>query len=199
MFCWLLFNINFIRVKHLYVLNKKLNYTKLNNCSFVQETLSNCEIRKFLIYLSSLKDTKYKEGGNNPKEGLDCSGLIVYIYNELGYRWFRDSLSLVTDVSADVLYHFNVKKIQNIKQLKPGDLIFFYANNEKIIEHVSVFIRKDKKNSFWVMDATDYPDGRIVKKVSYRKIYNFYKKHPLFGRPLKTIKNISLWDYLNFP
>jgi murein DD-endopeptidase len=196
----LLFNLEYTRVKHFYNLSKNAKYYIVKNgCGFYQKPISECQKQKFLKYLSRLQGIIYKEGGNNPKEGFDCSGLIVYAYNKLGYRWFRDSTFLVNDISADALYRYNVKKIKNINLLKSGDLIFFDTNNDKILEHVSIFIRKDNQNNIWVLDATDYPDGKIVNKVSYRKINNFYNKHPLFGSPLKTMRTISFLDYLNFP
>ncbi|MFA3782617.1 NlpC/P60 family protein [Melioribacteraceae bacterium 4301-Me] len=190
---------NFNRVEYLTYLYNSKNYLVEKESKFVQKTLTECETNKFLQNLKSLKGTIYKEGGKNPEEGLDCSGLIVYLFSKIGCKWFRDSSLLVNDISADKLYRYNVRKFYNISLLKPGDLIFFDSDKDNIIEHVSVFYNWDNGNNVWVWDASDYPDGKFVNKVSYRKINNLFDKNPLFGRPLKTIEAASLEDYFIFP
>ena len=40
---------------------------------------------------------------------------------------------LVRDISADIIYRYNVKKIFNIKQLKRGDFIFFDQDDDNIM------------------------------------------------------------------
>ena len=196
---FLLINVYYQIIKAKYDYYEDKNSFVIKNCNFRQSVLINRETKKFLYHLFQLKGAIYKKGGNKPEEGLDCSGLIIYLFNELGYKWFRNDSMLVRDISADIIYRYNVKKIFNIKQLKRGDFIFFDQDDDNIMEHVSVFDFIDKYNNVWVWDASDYPDGKEVNMVSYRKINNFNEKHPYFGKPLKTCKVKTMYSYLVFP
>lgn len=199
LFLLLLFNINFNCVKNTAYLYKNGNYFIKKESKFVQKTLTECETNKFIQIIKLLKDTAYKEGGKTPEEGLDCSGLIVYLFSKIGCKWFRDSNRLVNDISADKLYRYNVRKFYNLSLLKTGDLIFFDSDNDNIIEHVSIFYNWGNGNNVWVWDASDYPDGKFVNKVTYRKINDFFDKNPMFGKLLKTIEASSFENYFILP
>ncbi len=138
-------------------------------------------------------------GGNSAETGFDCSGLIVFLYNEIGCKWFRNGAYLVNDVDADKIFRYNSEYIQDIKSLEKGDFIFFDADSNGVIEHVSIFFNFDNEKNVWVWDASDYPDGKKVNMVSYRKINNLFGKNPFFGKPLKTIKVTPYLRYLCLP
>ena len=81
------------------------------------------------LYALALIDTGYRFGGKNPEAGLDCSGMVSYIYN-------RAAGLKVAGSAADI-----ARKGRPIdrRQLRPGDLVFFNTRN-KPFSHVGVYI-----------------------------------------------------------
>lgn len=73
---------------------------------------------------------KYVYGGATPASGFDCSGLVYYICNQLGYKVNR---------TADAQVNNGVKVEK--ANLQPGDLVFFtnYKTNTGI-GHVGIYI-----------------------------------------------------------
>jgi len=100
----------------------------------------------------------YKYAGTTPK-GFDCSGLTWYVYSKSANKeLLRSSVSQATMGS----------KI-NLKQAKPGDLLFFKKSSGKI-NHVSVIV-ENRNNKLIVVHATS-SKGVIqedVNKSSYWK------------------------------
>ena len=73
---------------------------------------------------SQMVGIPYRYGGNAP-DGFDCSGLVWYVYRELGLRVPRTAAAqrlAAAPVSGDAL--------------KPGDLVFFYTP----ADHVGVYL-----------------------------------------------------------
>ncbi len=73
----------------------------------------------------------YKYGGASPK-GFDCSGFVMFVYNEHGKKLPR---------SADKQY--KVGKAVKTKNLALGDLVFF-TTTEKGASHVGIFVGGSK-------------------------------------------------------
>jgi cell wall-associated NlpC family hydrolase len=67
---------------------------------------------------------KYLWGGASPSTGFDCSGLVMYVYAQLG-------VSLPHFAAAQ----YGMGKPVSRDQLQPGDLVFFDALN-----HVGIYI-----------------------------------------------------------
>ena len=74
---------------------------------------------------------RYKFGGNNPRQGFDCSGLVLYLYQNAGVDIERVSREQAKQG----------KKIDP-KKAKPGDLVFFRRSG-KPVHHVSVVVEAD--------------------------------------------------------
>lgn len=84
-----------------------------------------------VLFALGLLDTGYRFGGKNPEAGLDCSGMVSYIY--------RTAIGMnVTGSAADI-----AKKSRKINpaSLRPGDLVFFNTLNRPY-SHVGIFIGK---------------------------------------------------------
>jgi cell wall-associated NlpC family hydrolase len=82
-----------------------------------------------VLYALGLIDTGYRFGGKNPQAGLDCSGMVSYIYGEAtGLK--------VEGSAADI-----ARQSRPIEQdsLRPGDLVFFNTRN-KPLSHVGIYI-----------------------------------------------------------
>lgn len=89
----------------------------------------NIKVKKLLAVANSMLGTPYEYGayaktkakGKPPRQvrgkpkGVDCSSLIQYIYSQVGIDLPRSSILQAT----------KGREINGIKNLKPGDLIFF--------------------------------------------------------------------------
>ncbi|HNH36232.1 MAG TPA: C40 family peptidase, partial [Rhodocyclaceae bacterium] len=80
-------------------------------------------------YALGLMETGYRFGGKNPEAGLDCSGMVSYVYEKAaGLR--------LTGSAADI-----ARKGQPVaaERLRPGDLVFFNTRNRPR-SHVGIYI-----------------------------------------------------------
>ncbi|MCM8595867.1 C40 family peptidase [Accumulibacter sp.] len=86
-----------------------------------------------VIFALSLVDTGYRFGGKNPDAGLDCSGMVSYIYGRAaGLR--------ITGSAADIARRG--RPIER-ESLRPGDLVFFNTRNAGY-SHVGIYIGDDR-------------------------------------------------------
>ncbi len=86
-----------------------------------------------VLYAFSLIDTGYRFGGKNPEAGLDCSGMVSYIYGQAaGLK--------VSGSAADIARNGRPVPRQG---LKPGDLVFFNTMN-RAYSHVGIYIGDDR-------------------------------------------------------
>lgn len=85
------------------------------------------------LFALSLLDTGYRFGGKNPEAGLDCSGMVSYIYNTVvGLK--------LTGSAAEI-----ARRGRPLERelLRPGDLVFFNTRNAPF-SHVGVYIGDDR-------------------------------------------------------
>ena len=81
------------------------------------------------LYALGLIDTGYRFGGKNPEAGLDCSGMVSYIYQTaLGMK--------VSGSAADIARQ---SRPIDRRELRPGDLVFFNTLNRPF-SHVGIYI-----------------------------------------------------------
>jgi cell wall-associated NlpC family hydrolase len=86
-----------------------------------------------VMYALSLMDTGYRFGGKNPAAGLDCSGMVSYV--------FAQAVGLKLNGSAaDIARRGHAVPLS---QLRPGDLVFFNTLN-KPYSHVGIYIGGDR-------------------------------------------------------
>jgi cell wall-associated NlpC family hydrolase len=85
------------------------------------------------IFALGLIDTGYRFGGKNPEAGLDCSGMVSYIFGQAA------SLR-VTGSAADIA---RKGRFVERNSLRPGDLVFFNTRNAPF-SHVGVYIGDDR-------------------------------------------------------
>ena len=81
------------------------------------------------LYALGLIDTGYRFGGKNPEAGLDCSGMVSFIYG-------RAAGVKVQGSAADIAR--NSRPIEP-ESLRPGDLVFFNTRNRPF-SHVGIYL-----------------------------------------------------------
>lgn len=88
---------------------------------------------ELVVQALSLIGIKYKWGSKDPEAGLDCSGLVSHVFNEVaGVVLPRDSRSM-SKVGASV----------DKTELQPGDLVFFNTLR-KPFSHVGIYIGENR-------------------------------------------------------
>lgn len=81
------------------------------------------------LFALGLIDTGYRFGGKNPEAGLDCSGMVAYIFDRAaGLR--------VSGSAADIARQ---GRPVDKASLVAGDLVFFNTSNRRF-SHVGIYI-----------------------------------------------------------
>jgi cell wall-associated NlpC family hydrolase len=76
---------------------------------------------------------RYKYGGNLPESGLDCSGLVRYLFKEV---WGADLPRTSEEISR-------LGERVNTQDLQPGDLVF-YNTLRRGFSHVGIYLGDNK-------------------------------------------------------
>ena len=81
----------------------------------------------------SMLGIKYRYGGNTPESGLDCSGLVRYVFK----------VALGTDLPRTAAEISRVGEKVSPRDLKPGDLVF-YNTLRRGFSHVGIYLGDSK-------------------------------------------------------
>jgi len=76
-----------------------------------------------------LVDVPYRFGGNTPRGGFDCSGLIVYVYNKAAGIKLPRTIQLMSAQGKSI----------DGQSPAPGDLVFFNTTGEKY-SHAGIYV-----------------------------------------------------------
>lgn len=96
---------------------------------------------------------KYTWGGSSPKTGFDCSGLIQYVYKQVGInlpRTVKDIEKIGTSVSLD--------------SVKPGDLICLSSVGPSG-RHIKM-VSKIQNGEIYTIDARGYKKGIVEEPLT---------------------------------
>ncbi len=85
------------------------------------------------IEAMSLVGIHYKLGGSSPEHGLDCSGLVRYVFREANGTELPRTSSEISRVGEKV----------DKKDLQPGDLVFFNTLR-RAFSHVGIYLGDNK-------------------------------------------------------
>ncbi|OWW22715.1 glycoside hydrolase [Noviherbaspirillum denitrificans] len=85
------------------------------------------------LHAMGLIGIRYKYGGNAPENGLDCSGLVRYLFKEV---WGKELPRTSEEISR-------VGEKIDTKELQPGDLVF-YNTLRRGFSHVGVYLGDNK-------------------------------------------------------
>ncbi|HEY9561480.1 MAG TPA: C40 family peptidase [Anseongella sp.] len=91
------------------------------------ETLA--RIDQLLDFASDYIGTRYRYGGNSPRDGFDCSGFACFVFSEFGVQLPR--------VSADMS---KAGRYVGKNELQKGDLVFFATGSSRRVNHVGIVI-----------------------------------------------------------
>ena len=80
----------------------------------------------------TLRGKPYRNGGSQPSDGFDCSGLVQWVFAQHG-----------TVLPRDVRQQFDAGKKIDADEVKPGDLVFFRTVNRGA-SHVGIAIGGDE-------------------------------------------------------
>lgn len=72
---------------------------------------------------------RYRRGSNTPERGLDCSGLVQYVFRE---SWGKELPRTAAEISR-------VGERVDINELRPGDLVF-YNTLRRGFSHVGIYL-----------------------------------------------------------
>lgn len=82
-----------------------------------------------VLFALGLVETDYRFGGKNPESGLDCSGMVSYVFEKaIGVK--------LTGSAADIA---RKGQVIAVSELRPGDLVFFNTANRPH-SHVGIYI-----------------------------------------------------------
>jgi murein DD-endopeptidase len=111
--------------------NDTVNRDESDSQIIKEPAKSNDLINDMLLQATDLIGIPYRWGGDTPQSGMDCSGLIRYV--------FKKSLGITLPRTAAEM--FRVGKPINLKEIEPGDLLFFHtARGSSRISHIGMYI-----------------------------------------------------------
>ncbi|WP_410498766.1 C40 family peptidase [Chitinibacter sp. S2-10] len=100
-----------------------------SQAAITQNMESDAGAREVIMVALGLLDIGYRLGGSQPEEGLDCSGLVKYVYkNAVQLDLPRTSIEMA----------LATRPIEK-SDLKPGDLVFFNTQGRPY-SHVGIYL-----------------------------------------------------------
>jgi cell wall-associated NlpC family hydrolase len=102
---------------------------RLVAATFQNEQAASPAAREVGMYTLMLLKTGYQFGGKNPAAGLDCSGLVTYVYREAADMRLAGNAAALAREGRGV----------TVDQLKTGDLVFFNTLGRPY-SHVGIYL-----------------------------------------------------------
>lgn len=98
-------------------------------------TLQNFTSRasELALHAMGMLGIDYKFGGNTPEQGLDCSGLVRYVFKEVWGTHLPRTSEEISQVGS---------RVDN-QDLQPGDLVF-YNTLKRGFSHVGIYLGDNK-------------------------------------------------------
>ncbi len=98
-------------------------------------SLTEEQIRREVVVLGKqYEGMKYRSGGKEPSTGFDCSGFTGYLFRNFDI-----------DLSANSGTQIQDGKHKNLKDVEPGDLIFFSRSDGGRIFHVAMVVSNNEE------------------------------------------------------
>lgn len=87
------------------------------------------QIDHITLYAQAFQGVPYRWGGVSETTGFDCSGFMLYLFNEFGYK-LPHSAASIAQLGTTV----------QRSELQKGDLVFFKTSRKRGISHVGMVI-----------------------------------------------------------
>ena len=87
------------------------------------------QTQEMVLFALGLLDTGYRFGGRNPDAGLDCSGMVAYIVENISTRRLPHNAAQIADRTRPI----------DVSELRPGDLVFFNTMKRRH-SHMGIYI-----------------------------------------------------------
>lgn len=97
------------------------------------ERAASAQGNEVALFALSLIDTGYRFGGKNPEAGLDCSGMVSYIYRQAAALELKGSAADIAQRGRPVAR----------EALRAGDLVFFNTSGAPY-SHVGLYIGRNR-------------------------------------------------------
>lgn len=81
-------------------------------------------------YSLQFQGTPYKWGGNDPRNGIDCSAFVKFLYGKIGVNLPRTAAEQVKVG----------KPIARLEDLQPGDRLYFWSSKRGMIGHTGIYL-----------------------------------------------------------
>lgn len=113
-----------------------------------------------VIYALGLIGNHYQFGGRNPDSGLDCSGMVSWIYEQVAGLRLPHNAAQIAQIARSI----------DRKSLAPGDLVFFNTSG-KAHSHMGIYAGEGRfihapstRGKYVRMDALD--SGWFASRIS---------------------------------
>jgi cell wall-associated NlpC family hydrolase len=87
------------------------------------------QTQEMVLFALGLLDTGYRFGGRNPEAGLDCSGMVAYIVENVSAHRLPHNAAQIADRTRPI----------DVDELRPGDLVFFNTMKRRH-SHMGIYI-----------------------------------------------------------
>ena len=87
------------------------------------------QAQEMVLFALGLLDTGYRFGGRNPEAGLDCSGMVAYIVENISTSRLPHNAAQIADRTRPI----------EVSELRPGDLVFFNTLKRRH-SHMGIYI-----------------------------------------------------------
>lgn len=139
----------------------------------------------------------YRFGGNTPS-GFDCSGFIVYVFDQFGIELPRTS-------AGQFEYGTSVEK----SDLQPGDLVFFKNTYKAGISHAGIYVGNNKfisatsssgvqivslSNTYW---GPRYAGAKRLSSVTYAGFTDLAADHDAYTAIMTLYKDNIISGFSN--
>lgn len=110
------------------------------------------EASEIVLYSMGLLEVGYRFGGRNPESGLDCSGMVSYVIEQVSGKKLPHNAAKIADLTRPV----------SREALQPADLVFFNTSGPPY-SHMGIylgegrFVHAPSGSGFVRLDRLDSP------------------------------------------
>lgn len=100
--------------------------------------------QQMLDYSFNFIGTPYKWGGDDLKNGIDCSGFVKKLFGKIG-------VDLPRTASEQALVGIPIERFED---LQPGDRLYFWENKRAKIGHTGIFLSFRDDHAFFIHSSS---------------------------------------------